>query len=243
MIKNLILFILLSLGSVTATFAIPSVIDVEKTISSGDYDKAKKELEEVLKVHPNSLVANSYMLEVLKIEYAGSLVPSVSYKLYENKINEIKNNLELERLKQIEAQKEKAKQEFWATLKKVAIFFSLFVLLFLICLKLSSIYRLKKQKELQEKLVLEKEREEEEWVKKSIRITNELDVILSKHMENLEVIKSNYHPYVARDLNNLYLDNQDFCEVLKNRDYGDRNSIDRHINNCWSFLDKSGINK
>jgi len=243
MIKNLILFILLSLGSITTTFAIPSVIDVEKTISSGDYDKAKKELEEVLKVHPDSLVANSYMLEVLKIEYAGSLEPSVSYKLYENRINEIKSNLEKERLKQIEAKQLKAKQEFWASLKKIIIFTSLFILLFLICLKLFSIYRLKKQKELQEKLLLEKQKEEEEWVKRSITATNDLDVILSKHMENLEIIMNTFNPYVARDLNNLYLDNQDYSEVLKNRDYRSRKEIDSHINNCWSFLDKSGLSK
>lgn len=243
MIKNLILFILLSLGSVTTTFAIPSVTDVEKTISSGDFDKAKQELEEVLKVHPDSLVANSYMLEVLKIEYAGSLIPSVSYKLYENKINEINKNLEKERLEQIKAEQLKAKEKFWNTLKKIVIILSLFFILFLIGLKLLSIYRLKKQKELDEQLKLEKEKEEVKWVEDTIKSLNEIDKVFTKHIENIEVISKDYHPYVARDLNNLFLDNQDFSEVLKNKDYRDRNEVNRHINNCWNFLDKSGINK
>ena len=64
MIKHFILFILLSLGSVTTAFAIPTVSEIESTIASGDYKEAKSKLNEVLKVHPDSVVANKYMLEI-----------------------------------------------------------------------------------------------------------------------------------------------------------------------------------
>lgn len=62
----LIAFTLLFVG--TAYAAVPSVVEVEKTIASGDYTKAKAQLEEVLKANPDSIVAAKYLLEIVRIE-------------------------------------------------------------------------------------------------------------------------------------------------------------------------------
>jgi len=70
----------------TFALAIPTVEQVETSISKGDYTTAKKQLGEVLAIHPDALVANKYMLEIIKIEYAKTQTPSVEYKLYENRI-------------------------------------------------------------------------------------------------------------------------------------------------------------
>ena len=66
-LKSLFVFLLLSLSSLAA-LAMPSVADVETTIASGDYAKAKMQINEVLKANPNSYVANRYMLEIIRIE-------------------------------------------------------------------------------------------------------------------------------------------------------------------------------
>ena len=80
----MIAFALLFTG--VAHTAPPSVLVVEKTIASGDYTKAKTQLEEVLKVNPDSIVATKYMLEIVRIENARDNQPSVEYKLYEDRL-------------------------------------------------------------------------------------------------------------------------------------------------------------
>ena len=126
MIKQFILFILLSLGSVTTAFAIPTVSEIESTIASGDYKEAKSKLKEVLKVHPDSVVANKYMLEIIKIEYAGSLQPSVEFKIYEDKLKQIEVKKQEKLLKEQEALAEKKRAEFKA---KVKSFFNFILIL------------------------------------------------------------------------------------------------------------------
>ena len=54
-LKSLFVFLLLSLSSLAA-LAMPSVADVETTIASGDYAKAKAQLNEVLKANPQATV-------------------------------------------------------------------------------------------------------------------------------------------------------------------------------------------
>lgn len=80
----LIAFTLLFVG--TAYAAVPSVVEVEKTIASGDYTKAKEQLDEVLKANPDSIVAAKYYLEVVRIENARDNQPSVEYKLAEDRL-------------------------------------------------------------------------------------------------------------------------------------------------------------
>lgn len=152
MIKKAFLFLLLSLSSLAA-LAIPSVSDVEKTINSGDYVKAKSMLTAVLKEHPDSIVANKYMLEVIKIEYAGSLQPSVEYKLYEG------------RIKQLE--KEKAQRKDDEFRKQFSIFFLSGI--FIIC-AVGGFFIIKPfwVDYMAAKKVAKKERErQEQWVKRA----------------------------------------------------------------------------
>lgn len=86
-------------------YATPTVTEVENTIASGDYVKAKAQLHEVLKRHPDSIVATTYLLEVMKIEYAESLVPSVEYKLYEQRLLALQKAKVQRALDEIEAKR------------------------------------------------------------------------------------------------------------------------------------------
>ena len=88
-------------------YATPSVTEVENTIASGNYVLAKKQLHEVLQRHPDSIVATKYLLEVLKIEYAETLVPSVEYKLYEQRLISL-TRASIQRKADAEAAKQKA---------------------------------------------------------------------------------------------------------------------------------------
>ena len=142
MIKHFILFILLSLGSVTTAFAIPTVSEIESTIGSGDYKEARSKLNEVLKVHPDSVVANKYMLEIIKIEYAGSLQPSVEFKIYEDKLKQIEVKKQQKILQEQEVLVAKKRAEFKAKVKSffnfiliLCIFAVVFYFLYLVFIK------------------------------------------------------------------------------------------------------------
>lgn len=233
MIKQFILFILLSLGSVTTTFAIPSVSEIESTISSGDYKEAKSKLNEVLKVHPDSVVANKYMLEIIKIEYAGSLQPSVEFKIYEYKLKQIEIKKQEKILKEQEALAAKQRAEFKA---KVKAFFN-FILIFCIfaiifyCLYLVFI---KHYNTIKEKM------KQAKWKAKVVSETNHFNTIFTKHLKNPELIVQKYDQSILDDMNYLNLDNDDFIKALVLDDYN-VDTLNRHIKNTYAFLDKYGF--
>lgn len=71
-----------------------SVNEVEQLIAAGKYDKAEKELQAVIKEYPDSIVAHKYMIEVLKLRHASNLEYTVQYKVHEQEILRIKEDIE-----------------------------------------------------------------------------------------------------------------------------------------------------
>lgn len=228
MIKQFLLFILLSLSSLAA-LAVPTVTDVEATIVSGDYVKAKEQLKEVLKVKPDSVVANKYMLEVIKIEYAGSLKPSVEYKIYEDALKQIA----ADKAKRIEAERiaaeEKRSAEIWASVRT---FFAWLIGLavlgaggFFLWMRTSTILAKRK------------------WVKSATDKSVHINKVLSKalgHDEGVLYFKKKSE-VIRLDAISLRDDNNDVIEIItENGDY-DVEMIDNHFKNAYKFIDRHGI--
>lgn len=233
MIKQFILFILLSLGSVTTAFAIPTVSEIESTISSGDYKEAKSKLNEVLKVHPDSVVANKYMLEIIKIEYAGSLQPSVEFKIYEDKLKQIEVKKQEKLLKEQEALAEKKRAEFKA---KVKSFFNFILILCIFAIIFYVLYLvfIKHYNKIIENMKHAK------WKAKVVSETNHFNTIFSKHLENPDLIVQKYDQSILDDMTYLHLDNDDFIKSLVLNDYN-VDKINRHIKHSYDFLDQYGF--
>jgi hypothetical protein len=232
MIKQLSLFIILSLCSLAA-LAVPSVTDVESTINSGDYAKAKTQLQEVLKVHPDSIVANRYMLEVIKIEYAGSLQPSVEYKVYENKVNQ------LEKEKNARIAAKKAEEERLAHEAFMKRFWSFMI--WGLCLVLAgglilgAIVLVHKQ--------IEKKRlakEEIKWRDQAYSKFVELNAIFDRLLEDEDECRRKYSSGGVFNLKNLREDNKEAMEAVQNGDY-QKDMINRHFENAYKYLDVKGM--
>lgn len=230
MIKNIILFILLSISSITA-YAIPTVTDIEYTINNGDYSKAKEQLKEVLKVHPNSVVANKYMLEIIKIEYAGSLKPSVEFKIYENNLKQIELHKQLKIQAEKEALRLKQREESFARFKTFMYYLFITSILILLSFVLYKFINIK-LKENQE------QKKKTEWLNKVNNDTTRLNEILSKYISNSELLKDKSH--LLSSLDDLYKDNLDVIQAINDNDYSVQ-LIDNHLRNSWSFLDRYGI--
>lgn len=103
--KRTVLALALVCGLSAAHAATPTVAEVDNLLIAGKYDEAKKELKDVLKQNPDSIVANQYMLEIMKVQYAYDQKPSLEYKYYENQVQQAEqakvakeNNLRKERL-------------------------------------------------------------------------------------------------------------------------------------------------
>ena len=233
MIKQFILFILLSLGSVTTAFAIPTVSEIESTIASGDYKEAKSKLNEVLKVHPDSVVANKYMLEIIKIEYAGSLQPSVEFKIYEDKLKQIEVKKQQKILQEQEALAAKKRAEFKA---KVKSFFNFILILCIFAIVFYFLYLvfIKHYNKIVENMKHAK------WKAKVVSETNHFNTIFSKHLEKPELIVQKYDQSILNDMNYLHLDNTDFIKALVLNDVN-VNTLNRHIKNTYDFLDRYGF--
>lgn len=232
MIKQSLMFIILSLSSLAA-LAVPTVTDVEATINSGEYAKAKEQIKEVLKVHPDSVVANKYMLEIIKIEYAGSLKPSVEYKVYEDKLKQIEavkqKRLEEERL----AAEKKRKAEFWAGVRT---FFSwLFGLLIVVALSVSGFIVLRKRRAA---------KEETERKRKWKRIAEEkfvhINDVLSRHLKDRDAFQNKYGINAKLDAIALNDDNLESMQAVYDDDYSEE-MINRHFKDAYRFMDNLGL--
>lgn len=104
LIVSIALTLLLAFCGFNSANASMTVNEVEQLITVGDYEKAEKELKTVLKEHPDSIVAHKYMIEVLKLKHASTLEYSVQYKLHEQEIlritEDIENNKRAENFKE-----------------------------------------------------------------------------------------------------------------------------------------------
>lgn len=243
MIKQFFMFIILSLSSLAA-LAVPTVTEVENTINSGDYAKAKTMLKEVLVAHPDSLVANRYMLEAIKIEYAGSLKPSVEYKVYEQNIQKIENDRRekayQEMIRRQEAEKAATKEKIMTVLNWIFVTIIIALIVFIGLL----IYRkkIKPERDRRKKEQLELLRKQE-WLKQADEKFLKLNRFFSDILDD-EVALTNFeHKYgrwAVDDLRALNADNIEASEAVSNNDYSEK-IIDRHFENAFRNASKWGI--
>lgn len=233
-LKSIILGALISLGSLATFAAVPTVAEVESTIASGDYTKAKTQLKEVIAKNPDSIVANKYMLEVLSIEYAGSLKPSVEYKLYEANLNKALADKAEKAYQKALAEQAKAererKQKFWKGVRTAISIVVVIALIFFFCM-----FAVPKIKQRQAEIKLKKELEV--WKSKATEDMVHINSVLSTYLED-----SQGSTYVStyRLATLLKEDNLEALDAIKNNDYN-RLTIERHIRDAYGFFDTHGI--
>lgn len=218
----LIAFAMLFIG--VAHAAPPSVLEVEKTIASGDYTKAKSQLEEVLKVNPDSIVAAKYMLEIVKIENARDNQPSVEYKLYKDRLT----SLEQAKADRIalakKIQDEKDRKARTATMWKV-IFSALFIFAFGFGMYFL-VTRLQHRAEIRRR-----EQIREDWCVSVENDLIDLGAILDRARS-----RSYTNSQVMESLDALDEDNTDALATVKARGVINQEDIQRHMYNARTFL-------
>ena len=224
----LIAFTLLFVG--TAYAAVPSVVEVEKTIASGDYTKAKEQLDEVLKANPDSIVAAKYYLEVVRIENARDNQPSVEYKLAEDRLAKLEK-VKADRL----AAENKAKEDKLMEERKAIAFKTFMGLILTMFGGLAGWLLFNRYKAVQ---VIKREREEEAARQKEIEDwceSVENDMLDIGNRLEAASIRSGYNSRVMSTLKDLTADNYDALHSVKSRDYN-RNMVIRHIRNAKQYL-------
>ena len=237
-LKSLFVFLLLSLSSLAA-LAMPSVADVETTIASGDYAKAKMQINEVLKANPNSYVANRYMLEIIRIENARDNQPSVGYKIYEDKLKQIEK-AKADRLvaeRKVKEEKEAAERKaafkhgVW-TFFKVIFWALVFVGIGFIIVIFMRKQRIKKERQRELDAL-------EEWKGDVRPDLIDFNAIFKRVLGDLS--SYNLSPFAVQLLRDLDLDNLDYINDLDINKF-DTNVIERHIGNAKDFIEEHGLN-
>lgn len=195
-------------------YAIPSVADVESSIAKQDLDKAKQQLTEVLKQKPDSYVANRYMAEILKLEYAKTGVKTPAYNLYMQKVTEI------------DAAKEKRQSD-----QRWASFFNGLVALLCVLVLIGSVALgglfLKKRRDL-----VHARQAEEDWANKAL---DEI-VKIARQIDGIEVLNPPTTKERIELLQALKHDNLDALNCVNTQDYH-KPSIEQHIRLCTSTLE------
>ena len=215
---HLVALLIISLFSSFAyASTIPSVTQVESSIASGDYKESRELLKEVLKVNPDSYVANRYMFEIVKIENARDNTPSVEYKLYEDRIKKIAQQTEERKI----AEKKAKIHKFIKTV--------LYSFLLLIIIGALSYFGYFKYKEY---LIRQKENKKlKQWCSKTTAdlldiqnsLVNAKSTSFTEHKKSL--------------LNDLIADNEDAMQQVLLSDVNTF-AIEKHINNAKNFLEK-----
>lgn len=75
----------------SSSFALPTMDDVDRSMAEQNPAKAKVQLQEVLKVQPDSYNANRYMVEVIRVENATNGVSDPMLTFYKNKVNRLED--------------------------------------------------------------------------------------------------------------------------------------------------------
>lgn len=219
----------------TFALAIPTVAQVEASISKGDYTTAKKQLEEVLAKQPDSMVANKYMMEIIKIEYAKTQTPSVEYKLYENRIATINAALAKEkaRLAKIEQDKKDAERK-----ASTAAFFRWMVgiivtivvgIMIVFAIRALLETRRKKKRQLQE------EADFKAWISDTRAALLDMNKFISSTQEEYDDWETRFPK-----LRFLLDDTLMYLNDLKNNDFNGHD-IDRHFTNAEDYFKQVGL--
>ncbi len=233
-ISKLLLIVLTCFIS-TFALAVPSVNQVEASISKGDYATAKKQLEEVLAKQPDSLVANKYMMEIIKLEYAKTQTPSVEYKLYENRLVTINDAIvkEKNRLAKIEqAKKDKLREERNAqTLNQIlkGLLFAVILAALLFAARTVIVRRAEANRLREETQAIDN------WVSDSRAALLDMNkFITATQEENPEWVTR--YPL----LKNILEDTLSYLEDLRNDCYNGED-IDRHFVNAENYFKEKGL--
>ena len=215
---HLVALLIISLFSSFAyASTVPSVTQVESSIASGDYKESRELLKEVLKINPDSYVANRYMFEIVKIENARDNTPSVEYKLYEDRIKKIEQQTEERRI----AEKKAKIHKFIKT-----VLYSFLLLIIIGALSYLGYFKYKKY------LVRQKENKKlKQWCSKTTAdlldiqnsLVNAKSTSFTEHKKSL--------------LNDLIADNEDAMQQVLLSDVNTF-AIEKHINNAKNFLEK-----
>lgn len=224
---QLFAFLLLSLCSLAA-LAVPTVQEVEGEIAAGQYDKAKVLIKEVLKANPDSIVAHKYMIQIMDLEYAQTLKPSVEYKLYENNIEAIK-------VKIAKDKQDVVNKEYNERIKIVVKI--LFILMFIVPVALLVWFILiPRIKVMQENKRVEIEKID--WQNKAWADVLDIGIMIN-NMYSMNETKT-FMPHVLGLLKSLAEDNDDVMGCLERNDYN-RKLVDRHVSDAFSFFKSHGV--
>lgn len=218
-----ILFLAIAMLFTSAAYATPTVAQVEDLITKGDYPKAKEQLAEVLKVSPDSYVANRYMFEIVKIENARDNVSSAQYKLYEDRIAKIEK-AKADRLAEIKkAEEEKRSAERWKSFRNVVLsVFSIMGFGFLGYLGFRKFQH-------RQYLIAEQKRKEK-WTD---NVTADM-LDIGKLLEDA-LIRTTYNSRVMSALSDLKADNLDAMNQVQLGDVNEA-AINQHIRNAKQYL-------
>ena len=215
---HLVALLIISLFSSFAyASTVPSVAQVESSIASGDYKESRELLKEVLKVNPDSYVANRYMFEIVKIENGRDNTPSVEYKLYEDRIKKIEQQTEERRI----AEKKAKIHKFIKT-----VLYSFLLLIIIGALSYFGYFKYKKY------LVRQKENKKlKQWCSETT--ADLLDI--QNSLVNTKSISFTEHKKSL--LNDLIADNEDAMQQVLLSDVNTF-AIEKHIYNAKNFLRK-----
>lgn len=227
-VRTFILFLLLSLSS-AAALAVPSMVEVEKSIATEDFTKAKSQLLEVLKKYPDSYVANRYMVQVLELEYARTLKPSVERKFYESRLKEVNAKIEAEK-------SERYNERLQKVLITVAIVLLMIALVTVACI--FGIPVLKRRKALKEEAL-----RVEKWKAEALADLIDIDHAISSVLDDeltLDVFTKSYPASKLQLLKDLDADNKDAIRSLNENDFRE-GAIRQHISDGRDFLYHIGV--
>lgn len=218
---TLFVALLFSVGGFAAHAATPTVVEVEAKMIAGDYAGAKADLNKVLEKHPDSYVANRYLLELEKLEYAKTLQITPAYRIYEQRIAAIEV-----------AKAEKDREE--AT--KIMLWFVLFIIVLGATWTVVVLYTRHRKKM---KKIAKKEAKEREWKGRVMPDLVDINAIISR----VQAEQEHKLPQSTRTLlEDLRLDNIDAIRAIDNNDY-EAKAIDRHIRDAKDYLFEQGFAK
>lgn len=229
---QVIAILILSVCSFTS-HALSSVKDVENEIAAGNYDHAKTMLKDVIKTHPNSIVAHMYMLQVLDLEYAKTLKPSVEYKVYESGLMasvKALNDAKAKAAKDAEEAADKRRNDRVLSVLKWIGYTLLTGALAFVAWIFYKRYKTRK-----------KEREElAKWVNDTYADIIDINKLAQNMLE-----KINDHPnmFIKEVIEMVHAIDEDNQDVQKCLDAGDFNklAVTTHVRNAYLFFSTHGI--
>lgn len=218
-----ILFLAIVTLFTSIAYAAPTVAQVEDLIAKGDYPKAREQLAEVLKVNPDSYIANRYMFEIVKIENARDNVSSAQYKLYEDRIAKIEK-AKADRLAAVKkAEEEKRSAERWTIFRNI-------MLTIFISIGFGIVGYLGYGRHTRLKQIVAEQKRKEKWTD-----TVTADMLDIGNLLDSALIRTTYNSRMMGALSDLKADNLDAMNQVQLGDVNE-SAINQHIRNAKQYL-------